>query len=470
MKEIWNKDIKKYFNDINTQLTLGISSIVFISTLIIAVIFLTQYRQLTLSKTEHELQGKAEQLAEMGKVFIDPINPRPNDLFWESLRNMTGTELWIIESNGEYVLTTSKVVLTNAVMVSNAHYIKDAKATITYDYSTYFKTRTLTAIAPITDGTNVLGIIVLHQNVNNVYSAYSSFNILVFISLLISLIISIILGIIYSSYFTKPIERITEVTDEIRKGNYKVTTGIKRDDQIGQLAKTVDQMSVEIDRNITEIKELEGRAKELVANVSHEFKTPLTLIRGYTLNLKDKTIKPSEEVYNKIINNTVTLEKLVNELLDLNHFQSGQVVLKKEDLDLVLLVNDIVGDMREIARTKKIEIDFTSKEKYIINADYTKMRQLITIFLDNAIKYSNEATKINITIKDGVLKISDHGIGIEKSELEQIFNRYYQVNSSEKGYGLGLCIAKYIADAHGYDLDIQSSKNKGTVIKIKFIS
>ncbi len=469
MKNLKSEHLKNKFNDINTQLTVGISSIVFISTLIIAIIFLTQYRQLSINKTEQELIIKAEQLADVGRSLIDPINPRPKDIFWQSIHNMSDIDLWVIESNGEVVLTTCCSNFLSNVKTLNSSFIKNSNSGITYKYSDYFKTKTITAYAPIMNGNSIIGTIFLHRDVESVYTAYSSFNMLIYISLLISLMVSTILGIIYSNYFTKPIERITEVADEIRKGNYAIKTNIIRDDQIGDLAKTIDQMTVEIDRNINDIKELEGRAKELVANVSHEFKTPLTLIRGYTLNLKDKTIKASDEVYDKIINNTQTLETLVNELLDLNHFQAGKVILKKEDLDLQQLVNDIVIDMREIAQKKNIKINIIikTKLKQMINADYTKVRQLITIFLDNAIKYSNENTDISIIINDKMLRINDHGIGMAKNDLEQIFNCYYRVDSKEKGYGLGLCIAKYIADAHEYGIDIKSSKNKGTSVTIK---
>ncbi len=291
-----------------------------------------------------------------------------------------------------------------------------------------------------------------------------------FISILISLLLSIIMGVLYSKHFTKPIKSITEVTKKISNRNYDIKTNINRLDEIGELARAIDQMTLDINENINEIKELEKRAKDLVANVSHEFKTPLTLIRGYVENLQDKTIKPTKETYEKILNNTIVLEKLVNELLDLSKFQSGNVILKKEDLELKQLVKDVIDDMKSLSKKKKIKINLIEeyKDKQIINADYVKIRQLITIFLDNAIKYSNESSTVNIIIKEKKLTISDNGIGIEKSKLEQLFERYYQVDSNSKGYGLGLCIAKYIADAHNYDIKIDSIENIGTTVDIIF--
>lgn len=471
MKEITKKLeqlIQKITNDINNQLIIGISSIVFISTAIIAIIFLTQYRNMTLNKSLEELKNRAYQFNQVGCMVLDSNYQRPRDIYFEVIRDMMGTELWIVDNTGNVVLTTSKISDINALETLNANVIKDTKEKTTYSYSDYFKTKTLTVIVPITENMQVIGMVVMHKDVNSIYASYSLFNYLVFISLLISLVLSVILGIIYSNYFTKPLEKITDIAKEIGNGNFKLQTGIKREDQIGTLASTIDQMAVEIDKNITEIKGLEGRAKELVANVSHEFKTPLTLIRGYTMNLKDKTIKPSAEVYDKIITNTVALEKMVNELLDLNRFQSGQVKLKKEKFSLTILVNDLVGEMRVIAKTKNINISVNSAEEVILNADYGKIRQLVTIFLDNAIKYSPNNKDINIEISKNELVITDHGIGMAKNELENIFNRYYKINEEEKGYGLGLCIAKYIADAHHYQILIDSKVGSGTTVKIAF--
>lgn len=124
--------------------------------------------------------------------------------------------------------------------------------------------------------------------------------------------------------------------------------------------------------------------------------------------------------------------------------------------------------MKNIAKKKHIKLKIIEmyKETQIIEADYIKLRQLFTIFIDNAIKYSNENGQVNINILNNEIVISDNGIGIEPSKLEKLFDRYYQVNNNEKGYGLGLCIAKYIADAHGYKIVIDSKADSGTNVHI----
>lgn len=463
--------MKKLLNNIDNQLIIGITSIVVFSTLSIASIFISQYRTITLNQAELELRGKTTQFTEIGEALLAPDSQRPRDFYFDALRNIAGNDVWILDANGKALLSSTNInsekLMTNIIdLCSNSLDMQ-----VSYDYSDYFDTRTMTMFNSInSDQGTILGYVLVHQDVNSIYNSYQSLQYLVFISLTISLLLSVILGVLYSKIFTKPIEAITKVTEQIRDGNYNVKTNIDRDDQIGDLAKTIDTMSTEIETNIREITLLEERAKELVANVSHEFKTPLTLIRGYTMNLKDKTIVPNEDVYNKIIKNTVVLEKLVNDLLDMNRYQSGTIVVEKEAINLVDLVNEVTFDMQKIANAKGIVIENKNsvKKSLIIDADYFKLKQLLTIFIDNAIKFSNEKETVFIKVTKNYIEIKDNGIGMEESELEKIFNRYYKVNSGDKGYGLGLCIAKYIADAHSFEIDIKSKKNKGTTIKIKY--
>ena len=463
--------MKKIMNDIDNQLIIGITLIVLFSTLLIASIFVSQYRNVTINQAAKELAEKTQNFTEIGKAMMTPSSERPRDIYFEVLRNIAGNEVWILDLSGNVILSSTPIVSKKLIsdileVCSHADHMH-----INYDFSDYFNAKTMTMTNTILGNDNsVIGYVLVHQDINSIYESYNSLQYLVFVSLTVSLLLSILLGILYSKFFTKPIEIITNTTNQIKSGNYSARTGIKRDDQIGELAKTIDTMSSEIETNIKDITDLEHRAKELVANVSHEFKTPLTLIRGYTMNLKDKTIEVSDEVYDKIIKNTLVLEKLVNDLLDLNRYQSGKINIKKEDINLKSLISEVVVDMQKIADEKKISLilDHNNKKDIIISADYYKIKQLLTIFLDNAIKFSNPNDFVKVSVSKDSIKIIDNGIGMEKSELEKIFNRYYKINDDEKGYGLGLCIAKYIADAHKFDLKIDSKKGQGTIIRIKF--
>lgn len=459
--------MKKIMNDLNKQLIVGISAIVFVSTLLIATLFLTQYRSVTLSKAEDDLLLKAQEFTEIGKMMLTPNHQRPRDTYFDIMRNMMGNELTILDRSGNVLVATSKV--NNASITNlNRDFINNSESIKTYSFSDYFGTKTLSVISPIIDDGNIIGTVFLHQNVDAIYSSYVSLLYLVVFSLIFSLVLSIILAILYAKRFVLPIEKMTSVARMIKDGDYKAKVGIVRTDQLGELSSTLDQMTDEIDNNINEIRELELRAKELVANVSHEFKTPLTVIRGYAYSLKDKAIKPSNEVYDKIIKNTVELEHLVNDLLDLNNYQIGNINLKKEDMDLLELVNEVSSELSFIAKEKNISINVIAKESVIINADYAKMKQFLIILVDNAIKYSKVDSIVTIELDQKEIKVSDNGVGIDSKELDKIFDRYYKVSSDEAGYGIGLCIAKFIAVAHDFNLEVKSRKNKGTTVYLRF--
>jgi methyl-accepting chemotaxis protein len=244
----------------------------------IGLIFLSQYRQLSLKQTEHELNEKSQQLAEIGNMMLSSQAPVPRDRLFNSLKGLTNSDFWIISNTGTIVVSTTDAVALNEIWDLNEKFLNSIKTNasiITYDYSQYFGTKTLTVVTPIVENHYMVGAVMLHKDVNIIYSSNTYFTVLVFMSLLISLVLSIILGTLYSRYFTKPLKRITDVANEIAKQNYDVRTGIDSEDEVGELALTIDTMSTKISKNIDEIRALEGRAKELVANVSHEFKTPL---------------------------------------------------------------------------------------------------------------------------------------------------------------------------------------------------
>lgn len=458
-------------NKLSKKLIIAISSIVLISVGLIAIIMLTQYRSISLKQTETDLLQKSEQIANLGEtIFNNRFGNMPLDRVINSINRLTDSEYWIVSINGEAILSTSNRHLINQAsdtIVRDMNKMSN-ESIVSYNYSKYFGDKTLTVITPIIQSNDMVSVIFLHKNVSEIYSSYDSFIILIFISIIISLTLSIAIGIIYFYRLTRPIERMTKVASLIGEGNYKEKTNIIQDDELGMLAKTIDDMSEKIDSDIESIRKLESSAKQLVANVSHEFKTPLTLIRGYVENMQDGIIKPKKDDYKKILKNTSILENLINELLDLSKYQSGNIKLNMEKIEINQLVNDVVSDMKIIAKDKNIEINIINSEENIIDGDYMKLRQLLTIFIDNAIKYSESKDKVDIILKRDELLIRDYGIGMIKKEVDKIFDRFYQVDNNRKGYGLGLCIAKYIIDMHNFDIIIKSKKNKGTTIIIKY--
>jgi len=236
--------------------------------------------------------------------------------------------------------------------------------------------------------------------------------------------------------------------------------------------------SVALVQDISESARLEQLRRDFVANVSHEFRTPLTVIRGSLEALVDGTVAKSEDVQRyqqRMLSETRVLERLVGDLLELSRLQSGKITINKESLHIPSLLSDAVKSLQTIAETKGITIEYQPKQEATpLLGDYDRLRQLFVIFLDNAIKYSPKNTKVFVETKDlGMNTLSviicDQGYGIAADQLTHIWDRFYKVDNSRnsKGTGLGLAIAKHLIELHDGKVSVQSEVGKGTIVEIK---
>jgi two-component system sensor histidine kinase ResE len=236
--------------------------------------------------------------------------------------------------------------------------------------------------------------------------------------------------------------------------------------------------SVVLVQDISESERLEQLRRDFVANVSHEFRTPLTVIRGSLEALVDGAVEKNEDIkryQQRMLAETRVLERLVGDLLELSRLQSGKITINKEKIHLPSLLADAVKSLQTIAEKKGIKIEYLSEQEVpALLGDYDRLRQLFVIFLDNAVKYSPENTRVSVeTSLPGnntlSVKIRDQGYGIAADELTHIWDRFYKADNSRKGNGtgLGLAIAKHLIELHDGKVSVQSELGKGTVIEIK---
>jgi len=236
--------------------------------------------------------------------------------------------------------------------------------------------------------------------------------------------------------------------------------------------------SVALVQDISESARLEQLRRDFVANVSHEFRTPLTVIRGSLEALVDGTVEKSEDIQRyqqRMLSETRVLERLVGDLLELSRLQSGKITINKEKIHIPSLLADAVKSLQTIAEKKGIKIESLFEQEVTpLLGDYDRLRQLFVIFLDNAIKYSPKNTKVFVETKHlGMNTLSviirDQGYGIAADELTHIWDRFYKADNSRnsKGTGLGLAIAKHLIELHDGKVSVQSEVGKGTIIEIK---
>ena len=232
-------------------------------------------------------------------------------------------------------------------------------------------------------------------------------------------------------------------------------------------------MADQIQMNIEKIRSVNNFRKEFIANISHDLRSPLMVIKGYTetLQIKKEDIgsDESQKYLNYILESSKQTEGLLNQLLELSKLENNQIEVIKEPFDLMELVSDILNRFEIILKRKNIVVDFVKDNPIpYVFADISLMERAVQNLLDNAIKYSPNNSKIILTLFENIgdiyCSIKDEGVGIEEKKLAKIFERYERgadVENENKSIGLGLAIVKRILEMHGANISVKSRINEG---------
>ena len=283
----------------------------------------------------------------------------------------------------------------------------------------------------------------------------------------IVLVLSFIVSYFISRMLSKPIVEITKASQELASGNYqtsfKEVTGITE----------IDELSETLDKTSKELAKTDELRKDLMANVSHDLKTPLTMIKAYSEMVRDLTYNDKEKReknLNTIIEEADRLNNLVNDILSLSVIESKMLILEKEEFNLTELVKNILNRYEIYTEKENYKFIFNYNDPVIIDADKAKIEQVFYNLINNAINYIGDDKEVVINfIKDKnniTVEIADHGPGIDKEELDYIWDKYYRSKKNHKrsiaGTGLGLSIVKRILELHEYKYGVKSEKGKGT--------
>ncbi len=306
------------------------------------------------------------------------------------------------------------------------------------------------------------------RNVNKNYNLIKDQ--LIYITVVV-IVLAIIISLFLARVISEPITKITEKAKVLANGNYNVKfekNGIK---EIDELADTLNYLESEVSKT-------DEYRRDLMANVSHDLKTPLTMIKAYAEMVRDITYKDKkkrEENLNVIIEETDRLNSLVGDILALSKLQANSDTLEIETFDLIEEINNVIKRYDIIKDNEGYQIEVISPDKALVRADKNKINQVIYNLVNNAINYTGEDKKVIVKIteekKEYLVQIIDSGKGIEKDKIEHIWDKYYKDEKNHRrnivGTGLGLSIVKNILEHHDFKYGVNSEIGKGTTFYFK---
>ena len=308
--------------------------------------------------------------------------------------------------------------------------------------------------------------IIAHTEITPVQSIVRTLRYVVLAASALIIIIAFITAIILSKRITKPIKKISSEAEELAKGKYdEVQFSSSAVKEVSELSESMNYMK-------TELGKIDSLQKELIANISHDLRTPLTLITGYAEMMQDLPNEITDENLQVIVDEGKRMTSLVSDALDISKLNAGVTKFNPERIDLIQCINSVMPQYGKLleAENLKIIIDTGSIDKAYVMADRTRLLQAIYNLVNNAINYAGEDNTIIIkTEAQGEyisVHIIDHGEGISPESLDNIWDRYYKVDKSHKrakaGSGLGLSIVKSVLTQTGAEYGVKSEPGKGS--------
>lgn len=293
-------------------------------------------------------------------------------------------------------------------------------------------------------------------------------------SIAITFFVALLIGLLLIWIITRNYRNVVDVMEKFKQGDTTARVRLHSRGDIKQIGDMFNGMADILTENIEKLKAVENLRRELIANVSHDLRTPISIIHGYieTLQIKGEQLSAEDRnrYLNIVIESTEKLQKLVNELFELSRLEANQVEPQKEPFSISELVSDITSNYFVIAKEK----DITIKAELVqdlppVLADISLIERVMQNLLDNAVKFTPRGGKIIIKTSQAdhhiSVSVSDTGIGVKESDQSKIFERYYRANDFvdlKNSTGLGLAIVKKILDLHHSSLQLQSQKNTGS--------
>lgn len=376
--------------------------------------------------------------------------------------------VWIVNDKGVIILDTRSVIspLSNINVLDFNSGILDSTFSINPPWEELIKEPVLTVVLPVSIDFSVRGYIIIHAALSTVTNDSTKFMDIINICFLTFLVLMFFVFAYIYFITVVPLQKIRNAAMEYTTGHFDYPLKVKSSDEYRDLANSIVYMAGEINN-------LDDYQKKFVANISHDFRSPLTSIKGFAEAILDGTIPPElQNKYLKVISfETDRLNKLTSSLLTLNSFENNGNLLDISSFDINYIIKKTAESFEGICIQKQITLNLIfSEKKLYVNADMGKIQQVLYNLIDNAIKFSHNDSIIKVSTEDinekVFVSVKDFGCGIPKDSMKKIWERFYKIDTSrgkdKKGTGLGLSIVKEIISAHNENINVISTEEVGT--------
>lgn len=492
-------------NRIAWKLTAYFAVVLVFFALAVGVAFTHLFKQHTIDIKKKEMQVRAVRIAEVISDNMSFLQERygnsiSNSRFIQYLDNVTMEDVWVVDAQRNLNMPAAashhmqggqqaqgrrhhRMQLENnpraaydALSVAAKSHIDEVfqgKPFTLEEFNPVLEDIVVTVGVPVYDQDGqIRAAVLLNSSVQGMQEAAWEGIRLLLISGILAMLLVIALSIIFSWHFTRPLNIMKDIAGRLADRDYQARCNIVRDDEIGALGRTIDELSGRLQAADEESQKLEKLRREFIANISHELRTPVTVIRGSLEALQDGVVTDAEEVkyyYEQMHRESIFLQRLINDLLDLSRLQNVDFPIEKELLNLCDVIQDVLRSGRQLGAEKKLQVTAVmDTDVYVVNGDYGRLRQMLMIFVQNSIKFSAEGGSVEIELEKNKLTVTDHGCGIRREDLAHAFDRFYKARNehNKSGSGLGLAIAKQIALRHNMQLSLDSEEHIYTRVTV----
>lgn len=392
------------------------------------------------------------------------------DVKWQlkAAGDFSSLTIWIMNTNGE-VIYNSDTSAASDVSFTVEGFLEEDNSRSFYregNFYGHFPEDMLSVLCPINYNYNLKGYVVVHSPLIRIREQRNDLNLIILATIAVVFVMSTFILIVFTDIVYLPLRKITKATEAYAEGDFTYPIDVESNDEMGYLAASLTYMA-------DKLSHFEDDQKKFIANVSHDFRSPLTSMKGYLEAMVDGTIPPEqhEKYLNIVKNETERLTKLTNNLLTLNNLNITGMNLDITDFDINNTIRTTVATFEGTSRNKHISFNLVlSGQELYVSADKGKIEQVLYNLIDNAIKFSRPDSSIKLETSEKnetiFVSVKDSGIGIPKENLKQIFDRFYKTDHSrgkdKKGTGLGLSIVKEIINAHHENINVISTVDVGT--------